>query len=762
MTNGLNRHNKLFNDFKAKQRIINELQQKYLLKEGEKYTFYPIINNYIIKYNKPFFPTSTNTQIYYEQPSININNINNINKSCNDNIIKYYDTAPQEDPYSLYNNRGINRLKKSFQENKKTYFGSIDENTMNNMYKKIQKFKSTNSTKGKKAKKSIDSFVNKKKLFNLCETRNNTFEKNINNNVINKYMKISKTKDPFSEKGKIIQKTNSIKTFFSNNSNLSKNNNKVFNNNSTIITRLRNENLNLKKEMNNILKINIPIEESNNFNYRIPSKKSFISKIDSNNNNYLNKSKDIKNNYANKINNRCNYGGLSLKYLIQDEKKKNKNKNNSKSKKSTNISKQKANKIIDSIFNSKNTTNSFAKMPTLNNTLMINTDDYIDLNENPNNIIVSTDNFNYCTIEDNPTIVSKKIKTESNYKKININNKFNKVNKQKSYDKDTLPNSQTITLTENQNKQNKKYYNKNTFNKNKTSNISKGQKENLAPLNQVRSYNSNDYTANKKNNNIIYQKNNTSNQNKTKYFKEKEVTIPLPITSYNKLYIPNKIKNGKRRIKHKIKDEQKQQKFIYIKNKNRHSNDLNNNTNKTIQKNIYNTENISRENRINKIMNNTTNDYKNTASVDELKNIFSLKSKNNKINNTNINTNNNVNPNNNKINSIFVKNHNYSYCVEGKNDDKTKFNNNKYNYTNFKIITNEINQYYSKNEKDKESNIKEEGNENSELSIQSISDSKVLEIANTYVDEHVDKSQVDGILTYKKNKGNVVNMINTK
>ena len=42
------RINKLFEDYKRKEEIINQLQQQYLLREREKYTFFPIINNYII------------------------------------------------------------------------------------------------------------------------------------------------------------------------------------------------------------------------------------------------------------------------------------------------------------------------------------------------------------------------------------------------------------------------------------------------------------------------------------------------------------------------------------------------------------------------------------------------------------------------------------------------------------------------------------------------------------------------------------------
>ena len=43
--------------------MLNELKQRYLFKEGEKYTFYPIINNFIIRYNRPYFPNLSNIMI---------------------------------------------------------------------------------------------------------------------------------------------------------------------------------------------------------------------------------------------------------------------------------------------------------------------------------------------------------------------------------------------------------------------------------------------------------------------------------------------------------------------------------------------------------------------------------------------------------------------------------------------------------------------------------------------------------------------------
>ena len=736
IVNAANRHNKLFNDYKAKQRIINELQQKYLFKEGEKYTFYPIINNYIIKYNKPFFPNSTSSDIYYEEPSINNNYLSNTNKTNNITKINYLDSLSYniKPPSNFSNNKVTNKLKKSFQ-NKNICLASIDENTINNMYKKVQKYRSTNANREKPVgKKSINNNNknnnnNKTNNNDPYENRNNTYEKDkMNGN--NKYIKISRPKVNHSEKDKIIQKTNSIKTIFSNNSLVSKNSNMYKNMNA------KKKSKNNNKDMNNILKINIPIEEINNFNYYTnnPIKKSFVNTITSSNN-YLSKSKEIKNSYNNKTNNN---GGLSLKYLIQDEKIKNK----SKSKKSTNISKQKANKIIDNIFNTKNNMNSLMKLPTLNSTLKINTDDYIDLNENPNNIVLRSDNFNYCSIEDNPTILSKNVKTENNYKKLNLNNKYSKINTKKSYENDTLTNSRTITLTENQSKQNKKHYNNSTYNK--TCNTSLGQKDNTNTLNQVILYNSNDYISNvnRYNGNQLYLKNNTIkiNQNKTKNLKEKN--IPIPVTSYNKLYIPNKIKEGKRGTKNKTRDEEKYQKFLYNKYKYKYIIDSNNNNNytneDTYQTNNNYTEIMSKDNR--------TNTISNTQSIDDEKACLTLKEKKYDINNKLININNTKND---IVKGRYVKNQNFSFGVNGKRKDNNKINNNN-NFNNYKISTNEINQYYSKNGKEEENSLKEDIEEKSDLSIQSLSDSKVFEIANTYVDEHIDKNQVDGILTHKK------------
>ena len=57
-------HNRLFKEYKFRQDMLNEMRQQYLYREGQKYTFIPIINNYIIKYKDNSKNISTDSQIY--------------------------------------------------------------------------------------------------------------------------------------------------------------------------------------------------------------------------------------------------------------------------------------------------------------------------------------------------------------------------------------------------------------------------------------------------------------------------------------------------------------------------------------------------------------------------------------------------------------------------------------------------------------------------------------------------------------------------
>jgi hypothetical protein len=225
---------------------------------------------------------------------------------------------------------------------------------------------------------------------------------------------------------------------------------------------------------------------------------------------------------------------------------------------------------------------------------------------------------------------------------------------------------------------------------------------------------------NKKSKNI---KSNNINNIKKKINTE-EKTIPVP--KYNKINILNMISEPKRNMKNTIIDEKNNKTFLYNKFKYMKINDLNQ-TNEDINHTLL----FKGEKRMNTFTNN------NTQTVDEEKNFFSLnepkydynkfiKIKNKKKENEQIN----------KINSFEIG---------------QKYNNNLKNKNNYIISSHEINEYYSNFGR----NIGNNANgididDKNNLSIQSLSDSKVLEIANTYIDERVDKSQIDGILTYKK------------
>ena len=65
------------------------------------------------------------------------------------------------------------------------------------------------------------------------------------------------------------------------------------------------------------------------------------------------------------------------------------------------------------------------------------------------------------------------------------------------------------------------------------------------------------------------------------------------------------------------------------------------------------------------------------------------------------------------------------------------------------ITSGEVNENVN-NKRKKQDQMLSVSEKSEPISIQSMSDSKILEIANTYVDEQVDKIQVSGILSYKK------------
>ena len=192
-------------------------------------------------------------------------------------------------------------------------------------------------------------------------------------------------------------------------------------------------------------------------------------------------------------------------------------------------------------------------------------------------------------------------------------------------------------------------------------------------------------------------------------------------------------------------------------------------TNKTYNNNsTY--ENINLQIKKIDIKNNRANIIPKNKKINIDINKLSNESKNKKIIIYNKTLNNNLNnnkspkkiikifPNNklriNNIRQITNKQNSNNRYYNKINFNKTQMNNDETTLTsdynelkgNKEIIYKNIS-FEIKKKKNELNNIKKEDDD---ISIQSLSDSKVLEIANTYIDERVDKSQIDGILTYKK------------
>ena len=374
----------------------------------------------------------------------------------------------------------------------------------------------------------------------------------------------------------------------------------------------------------------------------------------------------------------------------------------------------------------------------------------MNLNENPNNIILKSDNY-YISKDNN--IYNKNIKTESNNRNLRNNNNYKNIilKRDKIYKNNTNTNSKIITLTEEQLKKNRKYYNynNNTYNKNVISSL--GKKDKMKSLVHNKTLNkANDYLQNL-NGNIINQKNNLKQIINNYNRNVKEKNIPKPISSYHKLTILNKISEAKKGMKSILMSEANFRNF-YNNNKYKYKQiiDINQADDEINQTNFQNDtqykDNILKTININ-----------NTISTDEDKNKISfIKKKNNFNKNYNIKK-----LNNNKkklIKKIKKKDTNEeinkidSFAYNGQKIGNINLNNYK-NSNNYIISPNEYNEYNANNGKYIRNNNKEDKyNEENDISIQSLSDSKVLEIANTYVNEHVDKSQVDEILTYKRKK----------
>ena len=249
LNNEYKKNNKLFNDYIKKEELINKLRQQYLYQEGEKYTFYPIINNYIFKFK-------------YKQPYF----INNNNKIA------------MTEPNKFFEN-------KTYEKNNKS--NNIFNQTRYNKNKKIKRIKILNGNINKinyikNNKGSTPNFIINNKtessLYKLKE-RNMTLksliqEEKLKDKIINKKMNYNMNKQNVNKIiNKIFNKTNlkrnKTQTSFITNDELSYLTNKTYNNNSTYENiNLQIKKIDIKNNRANIIpknkKINIDINKLSN------------------------------------------------------------------------------------------------------------------------------------------------------------------------------------------------------------------------------------------------------------------------------------------------------------------------------------------------------------------------------------------------------------------------------------------------------------------------------------------------------------------
>lgn len=241
------RYDKLFNDYKAKQKMLNILQQRYLYKEGEKYTFCPIINNYIIKYKGLYCPDSTNRDNSYGNSCINHQNYNDMN-----NFNVYFDMKflnsispdlkDKKISYSTKNDSNIYGILKTLQ-NKNMYLSSIDNKSKNKIFKK----KEINLSNSNKSKKKTQRYQNNSNCLK-DDFRTNSYDEL---NSENECQRGRNHYSNFSGQYKMIKEGNSIKTLFSNKSHLSNKNNYLkCENKKTNTNRIRKKDK--KRDKNNI------------------------------------------------------------------------------------------------------------------------------------------------------------------------------------------------------------------------------------------------------------------------------------------------------------------------------------------------------------------------------------------------------------------------------------------------------------------------------------------------------------------------------
>ena len=281
-----NVHNRLYNDSIKKKKLLNDLQQKYLVNEAKKYTFNPRINhiNKIKKIRKNNTSKANKIDNKRKNEKIKIldnkNGIFNINNTFisngNNNAINYYN----------YNNsyilKTVDDIGKNYHKERKNKSKKDRINIMNNnlknklekMGKPLKSVKNSNSSLNKDRKNLISKLILDNLLYPLNNNnkvyKNNSKKLNENrNNNLYKYIEINQ-----------LNKQN-----FTINSDLFKNNLYKSNNlyNSSFISN-NNIKLNLKfkpPEMKKNTTVHTTNRGTKNYISRMSSKQKEINKLNS-------------------------------------------------------------------------------------------------------------------------------------------------------------------------------------------------------------------------------------------------------------------------------------------------------------------------------------------------------------------------------------------------------------------------------------------------------------------------------------------------
>ena len=246
--NSYNRYNQLFNDYKKKEKIINELKYKFNKSEEKLYTFSPKINSFIMnkqksikkdknksfdsKIKNPLFGIGRRTNNNYSYDMKHINDLikyETIQYDSNNNIIM-----------DFLNTTRINNGTNNILYNKKTY------NNFNNNFHSINTIRYDDSKKSKTIE--IKENNNKNKLFyQLSSIKKSKKSKGYHLDLIKKENE-NKNKINY----ETIDYTEPIgKNYLENNSNLKKNKN-IINRKRIFNEILSGKNINSELKMNNI------------------------------------------------------------------------------------------------------------------------------------------------------------------------------------------------------------------------------------------------------------------------------------------------------------------------------------------------------------------------------------------------------------------------------------------------------------------------------------------------------------------------------